>query len=247
MPARAAISSSGNTFAIGWWNATTGLAVRFEVLDGATNARLWDASQTPGALQNFPEVVLVSRDGRRAAFGCWGAADSQPEVVLYDRVMAAPVVQRDLGGSVLSMALDDSGTRLAIGMKHGHANQFASTGEIQLFDTGERDVQLVDQPQHGAPLHAASRRAGARAALYLIGVRGAAAKNLPGLTGLLWLDRHAGIAVVARSADASGRADLFLPISGLPSAIGVHFAIQCAWRTPSGAGLSVCVLDPVVF
>ncbi|HUR27372.1 MAG TPA: hypothetical protein VM509_04245, partial [Planctomycetota bacterium] len=130
LPVRCAISADGATWAAGWWNASTGRDVRLELRGAPNDGLLWQTLQhaSSPAPQNYPEAVCNARDGRRAAFGVWGSSDAQPEVVLVDRALGGAVATLDLSGSVLALALDPSGTRLAIGMKHAHANQFATTG-----------------------------------------------------------------------------------------------------------------------
>ena len=109
-------------------------------------------------MQGYPEVVLITPDGRRAAFGTWGTGDPQPEVLLVDALTGAVVLERDLPGSVRALALDETGTRVAVGMKHTHANQFSATGEVRLYDTGERDLQVVGHPAAGGALLALLHR-----------------------------------------------------------------------------------------
>ena len=196
------------------------------------------------APQNYPEAVCISRDGRRAAFGLWGSQDAQPEVLLVDRDLAQSIVRLDLPGSVLALALDPSATRLAIGMKHGHANQFGTSGEVRLFDTGERDVQALEQARLGSPLSVSARRSAARSVWFLYGPRARTAHPIQNVQGALWLARPALTAIRVR-ADGSGRGTASLPVPWTPSTVGVPFSVQALFRSPGSSSLSSTVLDPV--
>ncbi len=245
---RCAVSDDGSTYAAGWWNVITGVDVRFEVWDGASYTRSVQVVQSgsPSGPQNFPEVVAVSRDGRRAAVGFWGVLDSQPEVVLVDEPSKSIAFSVDLPGSVQSLALDETGTRIAVGMKHAHANQFSSSGEFRLYDTGERDLQLLAQPQLGSPISSASLAPGATTTLFIVGTKLSAPTTFPNSSGLLWIDRTKAVRVFARSADATGRADFDYSISSNPAWIGYSFAIQAAARVAGHLVFSSSVLEPVI-
>lgn len=245
-PVRCAMSDDGLTWAAGWWNAITGRDLRLELRAAPNDSLIWQELQSAPspAPQNYPEAVCIARDGRRAAFGVWGSLDAQPEVVLVDRDQAQAIARLDLPGSVLALALDPSETRLAIGMKHGHANQFATSGEVRLFDTGERDVQALNQARLGASLSVSARRGGAGAVWFLFGPRVGAAHTLPGVSGTLWIARRAMTAVQA-VADASGRASASLPVPWTPGTAGVPFSVQALFRSPGSASLSFAVLDPL--
>jgi hypothetical protein len=245
---RVALSDDGSTWAAGWWNAVSPSSIRFELWDGPSQTRKWYALQSgpPGGLQNYPEAVAVTPDGRRAAFAAWGVLDSQPEVLLVDKALAAPVLSLDLPGSALSLALDDGGTRVAVGMKHVHANQFGATGEFRVYDTGERDLQTTAAPRHGGTLELSARRAGATHVLFAIGQLASHAQPFPGSVGTLWIDRKAAPLVFARAADAQGEAHLSVPLTNSSSAIGVHFAVQAAARVASKLYFSATVVEPIV-
>jgi len=246
LPVRCAVSDDGRTWAAAWWNSITGRDLRLELRGAPSDALIWQELQTApaGSPQNYPETLCIARDGRRAAFGLWGSLDAQPEVLLVDRDLAQSVVRLDLPGSVLALALDPSATRLAIAMKHAHANQFATTGEVRLFDTGERDVQALDQAHLGQPLAVTARRAGARSTWFLYGPRSSSSQVIPGISGFLGLKRR-GLSLIQAPADAAGRASANLPIPLIPSASGVPFSVQALFRSRSGSSFSATVLDPL--
>ncbi len=246
IPVRCALSHDGNTWAAGWWNANTGRDVRLELRAAPLDALVWQELQTAAntAPQNYPEAVCISRDGARAVFGVWGSLDAQPEVVLVDRGLGASIARLDLPGSVTALALDQSATRLAIGMKHSHANQFASTGEVRLFDSGERDLQALSQAQLGGTLNLTARRSGAGSVWFLYGPRSNAPSSLAGVAGTLWLSRRT-LSVQRVTADFSGRADASLPIPWSVPGSGVPYSVQALFRSAQGSGLSLTLLDPL--
>jgi hypothetical protein len=242
---RAAISDDGGTYALGWWDSIDGRSVRLEVWD-AGDARLLEIAQpgVPGGPQNFPEVIRVSPDGRRVAFGLWGAGDARPDLILYDRDLAANVLAVDLPGSVLAMDLDPAGRRVAVGMKHVHANQLGGTGDVLLYDTGECDLAMLAAPRAGRTLPIAARRPGARAILFLVGTAANTPRHLPGATGALWLDRSAAIGAFGVSTNGTGRAGWTVDLD--PHRFGVGMAIQTLARVGGQVLFSQCALFPVV-
>ena len=241
---RVGVSDDGRTLAAGWWNAQAVQAVRLEVWDTSNGVRAYERffAGSGGTLQNFVENAVVSRDGRRAAFGLWGSGDAAPEVVLVDRDSASELLAVDLGGSVRALALDPTGTRVAVGFKHVHANQFGTTGSIRLFDTGERDVQLIEPPRAGQLAHVAAHMPGARQVMFVLGAR---SSGTPFLGGTLSVSRTQ-IQRMVRMADASGRADLHWTLS--PFAAQLDLAVQAVARIPgAGLRLSSNFVAPVVF
>ncbi len=246
IPVRCALAYDGSTWAAGWWNANTGRDVRLELRAAPFDALVWQELQSAAVTspQNYPEAVCISRDGARAAFGVWGSLDAQPEVVLVDRGLAASIARLDLPGSVTALALDPSATRLAIGMKHGHANQFASTGEVRLFDSGERELQALSQAQLGGSLSVSAKRNGAGSVWFLYGRRSNAPISVAGVAGALWLSRPT-LSVQRVGADLSGRADASLPIPGSVPGSGVPYSVQALFRSALGSGLSLTLLDPL--
>jgi len=245
---RVAISDDGTRWAAGWWRQVTGVDVRFQVWDASgADALVWELFQrgAPGGLQGYPEAVAITPDGARAAFGTWGTGDPQSEVLLVDASTGAVLLERDLPGSVRSLALDPSGTRIAVGMKHAHANQFASTGEVRLYDTGERDLQALATSLGGGTLHLAAKRPGASRALFIVGTLRQAPTPF-GSAGKLWIDRAAPLRVYSRPVDPAGRSNLLLDLSGLPVGLGPEFGVQAAWRVSGALELSATAVDPAL-
>ena len=242
---RIALSDDGEALAIGWWNPAATHSVRLAAWAVSANAlryeRLLDAPAS--TLQNYVESVCITRDGRRAAFGCWGTADAAPEVVLVDVAGGAEVLSLDLPGSVRCLALDESGTRVAVGAKSVHANLFGSTGELRLYDTGERRAQLVEEPLAGGTLHVAARESGASRIFFYVGTPLAAPRPFPG-GGSWWIERSTAQRFT-RTTDATGRADLVLSLPA--SAAGADLAVQTVARTPLGVRVGTNVILPVVF
>lgn len=249
LPTRCAASDDGQTIAVGWWNAIQGTSVRFELWNLATQQRVIELAQhgPAGGLQNYPEAVAITPDGRRAAFGSWGGGVGQMEATLVDRDGASVVLAADLPGSVMSLALDATGTRVAVGAKHAHANQFATTGEYRLLDTGERDLQLTAHPTVGGTWQAESLEPGAKSAFYLLGARSARPEQPFAGAGTLWVDRGALSNVWLRPCDAQGRSQLVQPIPSQASLIGSDLALQVAARVGGAWRFSDVFISPVIF
>ncbi len=247
LPARAALSRDGRTLAIGWWNAVLGVDLRFEVWDVATRTRLLNHVQTgiAGGPQNFPEIVRTTNDGRRAALGCWGDGTTKPEIVLYDRDVNAIVLAVDLPGSVFALDLDAQGSRVVVGMKSAHANQFASSGEFRLYDTGERDLVLQASPLAGGAFDLAAKKTGAGLCIFLDGDRSPTPFSIPGVAGALYLNRM-GLSVTRTPCDANGRADVSLPIPGSATQIGTFRHFQAVFRVGGVLVFGSSVVDALV-
>jgi hypothetical protein len=231
LAACAALSRDGSTLAIGWWNFVTGVSLRFEIWDADAHTLRFAAAQTgtPGGLQNLPIAARLTANGQRTAFACWGDGTSKPEVLLVDRDAPLPVMQIDLLGSALAIAMDATGTRLAVGAKDAHANQFASTGSVRLYDTGERDVQALSPADTGGTLSLAAKHSGASICLFLEGRESALPIHVAGTVGTLWLERS-GLSVTPKAADATGRADLDVAVRADGGAIGTVRCFQAAFR-----------------
>lgn len=248
LAARVELSRDGALAAIGWWNALSGVDVRLEAYDVKRGVRRWENVQpgTAGGLQNLPEVLRVSADGRRVALGTWGGSAGVPELQLFDGASGAVVLAADLPGSVQALALDETGTRIAVGFKNAHANLFATTGQFRLYDTGERDLTLTDTPRVGGTMQLSARAANATEVLFLFGLRAPAPLHLAGAQGELFLKR-VRLTTIAVPADASGRADLSRVIAADPQLVGTRWHVQAAFRIQGVLHFSRTVLDPVLF
>jgi hypothetical protein len=237
------LDHTGESLALGWWNAGTGVDVRFELRSGPTHAIAFAHEQlgTPGGLQNLPSAAIVTPDGTRAAFGCWGRLDENPEVLLVDHAQGAAILSLDLPGSVRGLALDRSGTRVAVAFKETHANAVGFAGSIQLHDTGERDLQLRSIPGVESGLHLWHSPPPVRHTTYLaLGTR--AANPAPLLGGAPFaLDRQASRVRPLPSGSTTFQAEHSLPLH--PSLRGRTLTAQALFRTPTGWRTSRSVVD----
>ena len=244
-----AIDADGGTYACSWWRFLDPDALRCEVYDGATHGLLNLLSQPgqAGGPQNAPAGLVMTADGERIAFAAWGRGDGAPEVVLLQRGQAAPVLEVDLPGSALGVDLDSRGRRVAVVTKNLHANQVGSTGEVRLYDTGERDLELLQPARLGGELRAASLLSGAQTTLFLVGPRAVVPAPIGGVSGLLALDRDQRLRIFPALPDQAGRADLSLAIPALPALAGVPYALQAANRVGGSWVLSSSVADPLFY
>jgi hypothetical protein len=245
VPIELALSDDGATLAIAWWNQVSGTVIHCQVFhDGAPTFDLYQGGN-PGGLQNFPTAACVTRDGRRAMFAAWGTGDPAPELWLADAQTGSLVLTRDLGGSALCAALDVSGTRIAVGVKNVHANQFGASGEVRTYDTGERDCQGARRAEcepRAEPDRPAQRRV-ARVLRARDPARDAGA--VPRLRSTA-LDRPQPRRARFRSPlRLDRRANLHVP---LPlGALGFEFSAQAAFRAHGALELSAAVVDPAIF
>ena len=234
LPVRAALDDDGSTLALGWWESASGRGTRAQVWDlGAGALRYARVTQSAAsAPQDFLEALALTRDGARAAFGRWGG-DGQPEAWLVDVASGQVLLQADVSGSVRALGLDERGSRLAVAAKATHASVFSSSGEVVLFDTGERLLQCVEEARAGGSLALVRRAPHAASVIFFVG----AARATPALQGGVawWVDR-ATASVLPRAVESDGVARLFWPLSS--AAAGTVLTVQTVERVP-GVGTRV--------
>ena len=245
LAARCALAADGSTLGVAWWNYTTGRTVRFELwsADGAVRYHSILQAGPPGGPQNWPSALALTADGRRALFGSWGASDAGPELLLVDRDQPAPLLAVDTGGSLLTAALAADGTRVVAGIKSTHAGVFATTGAVRLFDTGERDLQVLGAPTLGGSLHLAHRSPGNLYSLFALGQPSSGAWFVPGVAGAFLLEPQ-GLVWFQASADASGRSDRVLSLPAAPVLAGLQPWFQALALTANGARWSARTARP---
>lgn len=246
LAAVAAVARDGAAFAVAWWDFSSGTDVRMDLWSVSTQTRAATYSQlgTPISRQNVPSAATISQDGARAAFGLWGDGGT-PEVILLEAGRPLPVMAFDLPGSARALALDETGTRLAVAHKNVHNSQWGAAGAVRLLDTGERSLELVATPEVGGALRAATRRPGAGMAFFALGEALDPGQVFPGVDGVLLL-RRGTLSLWPAALDASGRADLVQPLPNDPSLIGTRLHVQSAFRVPGGLALSPERLDALV-
>jgi hypothetical protein len=249
LAAVAAVSRDGGALAVAWWDYTTGTSVRMDLWELGTQTLTATFAQvgTPISRQNLPSVATITGDGTRAAFGLWGDGGS-PEVVLLEAGRALPRMVFDLPGSVRALDLDETGTRLTVAHKNVHNSQWGAAGAVRLLDTGERSLELLATPAVGGTLRAATRRASAASSLAFFAVGQPLDPGVvyPGVVeGMLRLQRGA-LAVWPAQVDATGRADLSLPLASDPALIGTRMHVQSAFRVPGGLAFSRERLDALL-
>jgi hypothetical protein len=229
MCVRLALSGDAQTLALGWWHSSQ-TGVRLEVLDLPSATVLWSKHQPHpgGALQNYPEAVRLSENGKRAAFALWGDGSAEPEVLLVDRQQGL-LLTHDLAGSARGLALDEDGRSVLIASKDLHANQLGNIGRVDLLSTGEQSLVQRSRGELGQTLRLAARRPQASIVFFLQGPPSAQPQSFPGTLGQLLLVRSQ-LTIHARPADAQGGAELLLPIAPDPLLIGSERHFQAAFR-----------------
>lgn len=243
LAAKIDLDDDGDSLAVGWWNAATGFDLQFELRGGPALQVLFRHEEfgAGAGLQNLPQAVVISPDGQRAAFGCWGDGDTDPEVLLVDRDQAEPLLEIDLPGSVRALDLDQSGTRIAVAFKETHANFVGFRGSVRMYDTGERDLELLKVPSVSNGLKISHRPLPIPHAAYLaLGRRSALPAPLAGGT-MFALDRTA-IRVIAVGTGTSP-VESSLPLATHPNLRGREFSIQMLFRTRGGLRASKSVID----
>jgi hypothetical protein len=243
------LSADGETYAVAWWRFHNPDALRCEVYAGPAHELVNQLVQVgqSGGLQNAPSGLAMTADGRRIAFSSWGQGNGAPEVVLLERGVAQPVLEIDLPGSALGLDLDPTGRRIAVVTKNLHANQVGSTGEVRMYDSGERDLELEAPARLGGTLEASSKQAGSSLAFFLAGTRAAVPSRVPGVQGSLMLDRALRLRVFPRPANQGGVAELELALPADPVLSGLQISLQVANRVAGTLILSETVLDPLYY
>ena len=240
LPTRAALSQDGSVLAVGFWNSQTADAIRFVMWDRVAGTKLHDVLQTGvfGGFQNFPEALALSPDGQRLLAGAWGSGGPHPQLMLLDRDQAEPVLSTYTPGSVLAVALDPTGTQVTAAVKSGHANQFSTTGFVQRYATGERDLQLIGSVNAGEPFLLTSRQPQSLASLFVFGQALTPPAPHPAFGGLLAIDPAKAYTHYLRVADGTGRADLQGSVPPGPGFVGLALKAQVVFLGPLGLELS---------
>ena len=132
---------------------------------------------------------------------------------------------------------------LLVAHKLSHAQIFHAQGAFALLDTGERSLQALTAARPGHDLTIAARHEGAGIVLFLVGMPGPET-HVGGVSGSLLLDRSR-VAVRAALADPNGAAQLPIHIPVSWTAAELPFAIQAAFRLPTGTALTDGILEPI--
>ena len=239
------LAADGLGMAVAWWTFASGTRARFELRQRATVVASAEQDGGSGGLQNLPRHAVVTADGQRAAFGTWGNG-LDPEVLLLGAGADDPVAEFQLPGSVTGLDLDRSGRRIAVAHKDVHATAFGLTGSVRLLDTGEGDLRQLETLQQGGSARFATTHPEANVAFLLAGTR-VEPVQLPGISGLLHLDRTTLTVLPALVDAATGWADHTVQLPSDPALIGTSLGLQAAFRTPAGTVLGTDTLDALVF
>lgn len=243
------LSAAGETLAIAWWNSFAQAEAELEVRALPSGTVLNTHRQTGGSplLQNVPAALEMTADGGRILLGLWGSSDTSAEILLFESGQNGPVFEVDLPGSPYELALDPGGQRIAGAMKDAHANLFSTRGTLRLFETGERDLVLMDVPSPGRTLRFLALLSEPAPTWILAGFAASSSLEAPAFfEGRLWLDPHRTI-LPLQAVDIGGnqvRAAIQVPTG--PVMIGLDVAAQAWTVTPEGLKLGRTVVRPAV-
>jgi hypothetical protein len=236
---RADISDDGRTLACVYESSDTHMTARIVCLDlersiaqgAAVETMRYDATGA-GAYSLSTTAVELSADGSRFAVGLWGDEQGQaPEVLVFDRDQATPVLAHDLPGSVQAMDLSADGKRLAVASKAVHNNVFGGGGRIDLYDLEDADFSV-----HGVP------HGGGRVRFELDGTPGSGAYLLassqpaahpsdhPGI-GTIHINRKGGWVIPMGVFDANGKAAMDFDLGS--NAVGTTLYFQGSQDQPA--------------
>ena len=243
------LSAAGETLAIAWWNsldqAQAGLEVR--ALPSGTVLNSYRQKGSSALLQNYPSALEMTADGGRVLLGLWGSSDADPEILLFERGESGAVFEADLPGSPYALALDPGGQRIVGASKDAHANLFSNRGTLRLFETGERDLVLMDAPAPGRTLRFLALLSEPAPTWILAGFVSSSSLEAPAFfEGRFWLDPHRTI-LPLHAVDIGGnqvRAAILVPKG--PAMVGLDVAAQAWIATPTGPKLSRTVVRPAV-
>lgn len=246
---RAVLSANGQILGAGFWNSATADSIRWTMWDLGAGTKQHDVAQTGvfGGLQNFPEALAIIASGKRLLCGAWGSGGPHPQLMLLDRDQPEPVYSTYTPGSVLAVDLSADGTQIAAAIKSGHSNQFSTTGFVQRFDTGERDVQLLGTLQTGQPFQITSMRPQSIASVFALGSKLSPTSLYPGIDGALAIHPSKPYWLFMVPASPAGRADLIGAVPPNPSFVGLTLSAQAVFVEPNGLAFSwaspmLCVL-----
>jgi hypothetical protein len=238
------LDQTGSVLGVGWWESSAGLDVALEIWDTLAGLPLnsLDLPGVSGGMQNRVEVVDVNPAGSRVAFGTWGNG-RDAELFVLESGVAQAVLEAVLPGSVRDLKFDDSGTQIAIAYQDSHRSQFCNTGGVALYQSPDRDLVQLGPAEIGTSLGIDTRMSSATLAFLLYGQRSSPVQ-FPGVQGLLHLNRKT-LAYIWQ-VPQQGRSQFSLRIPLDASLIGTHFAVQAAFRTPTGTVLSPHLVEPLI-
>ncbi len=243
------LSHDGATLAIAWWNSLVYSEAGLDVFALPALTLLNKLRQAGGslALQNFPAALDMTPDGRRILLGLWGSSDASPEILLVERGQAGVVYDVDLPGSPYDLDLDSSGSRIVAASKDAHANLFSTSGRLQLFETGERDLVMMDVPKPGQVLRFLALLSQPAPTWILVGFEGDGPLAFPSFyEGLFWLDPARTILPLTTGNLGGNQVRATIQVPAGVLMIGLEVAAQAWIATPTGPKLSETVVRPVV-
>ncbi len=237
------LSADGSTFAVSAYDATDSNQFRVYcfALTPTSSSLLWTFAHTStGGLQNVPQAVEVSDDGRIIAVAAWGGqSNGQPEVLVFDRDLGnVPIQSIDTPGSAFTCDVSGDGQFIVAGTKAVHANTSGNGGEGYSLDVGGQGLSIRGTSSIGRDVALDLGGTPGEQVLIMASLNDLATPvAVPGLRGTFGLDPTLFILLPfpVGSIPGSGKLTLSAIVPNDPLIVGVNVFVQTARISgPSG-------------
>lgn len=228
------VSEDGTTLALGFGYYDQNLRVRIEAIDLRTKLRtMFEEVQGTGTYQNIVSKVSCSADGKRFAVGLWGdQGNLVPELRIYRRHLATPIVTHNYAGSIYDLAMSRDGERVVVGTKAVHANVLAGGGSVDLYSSNDEDFTAVGTPSIGRKVDFDLWGAPNSPARLLLAPNPAQTPNSFGLVGVLFLNRTQLTILPMPFTDATGHSQGEFQLPPDPAFVGTTMWFQGMTTSP---------------
>jgi hypothetical protein len=245
------VSADGSTLVAAAYDANNNSLFRVYCfdLDLAGSTTLWTyVNNGSGGLQDTPQAVSLSDDGRWIAVGSWGAEFSgHPEALLFDRNAGpVPIGSVDTPGSVFDVDLSGDGQFLVVGTKAVHANVFGNGGEGYSFDRGGQGHRLVGTASVGRSIALETGGTPGDSVILAVATALGTPTTIPPIGGSLLLDLASLVfpPQLVGTVPAGGVLSTPLAIPNVPSSVGLVFYTQTL-RVGTGVEFDNALVVPI--
>lgn len=148
-----AVSEDASTIMAGTFQYSPGYSGKVLMYDTTSSTPLWEYEN----YGDYVNSVALSYDGSRGVCGSWGQYGGTYGEVLsvFDRSSSTPIFSLlddiDEPGSILSVAISDSGDYVAAGGKAVHARQMGNGGQVYAIIIGEQPASNVGTSSIDSP------------------------------------------------------------------------------------------------